>query len=170
MKSWATIMQIKIYWIEEYSKGCIGFMARPRGGDWLDDEIASLKELSVDVLVSLLEESEIKELELEKEAEYSKQAGIDFYHFPIADRSTPASTIAAKNLIERLRNLLNQNKRIVIHCRQGIGRSSMIAAAILICEGLSPEDAFAFIERARGCSVPDTEEQRQWVERLRDSF
>ena len=160
-------MQITIYWIEEYSKGSIGLMARPRGGDWLEDEMSSLKDAGVDTLVCLLEESEMKELELEKEEDYSKRIGIDFLHFPIADRSTPASTMAAKNLIERLRNLLNQNKRIVIHCRQGVGRSSMVAAAILIYEGLSPDEAFTIIEHSRGCPVPDTAEQRHWVERLR---
>jgi protein-tyrosine phosphatase len=160
-------MQTTIYWVKEYNQNRIGLMARPRGGDWLEDEISALKQAGVDMLVSLLEESEIKELELENEADYSKQAGIDFIHFPIADRSTPASTMAAKNLIERLRNLLSQKKRIVIHCRQGVGRSSMIAAAILIYEGLSTNDAFSIIERARGCPVPDTPEQRHWVERLR---
>src|SRR5262249_29683352 len=119
---------------------------------------------------SLLEENEIKELELEKAADYSQKAGIEFLHFPIADRSTPASIMAAKNLIERLRNFLSQNKCLVIHCRQVTGRSSMIAKAILIHEGLSTDEAFAIIERARGCPVPDTPEQRQWVERLGDSF
>jgi len=163
-------VQTKIYWIENYKNGRLGLMPRPRGGDWLEDEIASLKEAAVDVLVSLLEANEISELELEKESHYSEKIGIDFIHFPIADRSTPDSTQAAKNLIDRLWNLLQEGKSIVIHCRQGIGRASMIAASIMVQEEYSIDEAFALIETARGCPVPDTPEQREWVRRLNVSL
>jgi protein-tyrosine phosphatase len=51
----------------------------------------------------------------------------------------------------------------VIHCRAGIGRSSMIAACTMICADVSAADALSRIEAARGVRVPDTEEQRDWV-------
>jgi hypothetical protein len=38
----------------------------------------------------------------------------------------------------------------------------MVACA-LICLGVEPRDALAMIERARGLSVPDTDEQRDWI-------
>jgi hypothetical protein len=41
----------------------------------------------------------------------------------------------------------------------------MIVASALIRNGLSVDSAFSAIQEARGCSVPDTPEQRQWVER-----
>src|SRR5262245_52954752 len=123
-------------------------MSRPRGGDCLEDEISSLKEAGVDVLVSLLDASEISELELEKEPDYCEKLGIDFRHFPITDRSTPASIQAAKNFVDGLQNLLRQEKRIVIHCRQGIGRSSLIAASILVKDGHSADEAFSIIVQA----------------------
>src|SRR5215467_12015677 len=68
--------------------------------------------------------------------------------------------------LERSRTeYLRQGKAVGVHCRAGIGRSSMIAACALIRTGLSVELAFRMIEKARGCSVPDTPEQREWVER-----
>jgi len=42
-------------------------MARPRGNEWLEDEILSLKRQDVQVIVSLLERNEVYELGLEKE-------------------------------------------------------------------------------------------------------
>jgi protein-tyrosine phosphatase len=51
----------------------------------------------------------------------------------------------------------------LIHCRAGIGRSSVIAACALICSGMEADRALALIKDARGVSVPDTEEQRDWV-------
>jgi len=41
----------------------------------------------------------------------------------------------------------------------------MIVASALIRIGLSTESAFRPIEESRGCPVPDTREQRQWIER-----
>jgi protein-tyrosine phosphatase len=53
---------------------------------------------------------------------------------------------------------------IVLHCRMGIGRSSLIAASVLTTLGIAPSEAFALITTARGRSIPDTDEQRQWVD------
>jgi protein-tyrosine phosphatase len=54
-------------------------------------------------------------------------------------------------------------KPTAIHCRAGIGRSSVIAATILRLGGMEGEAAFDAIERARGLAVPDTEAQRDWL-------
>ena len=58
-------MRTKIYWLHTFENAAkIGIMARPRGNDWLEDEIIHLKNQNVNVLVSLLERSEIEELNL----------------------------------------------------------------------------------------------------------
>jgi protein-tyrosine phosphatase len=49
------------------------------------------------------------------------------------------------------------------HCRAGIGRSSMLAALVLTSLGWKPDPAFQAISESRGCLVPDTFEQEQWV-------
>ena len=51
---------------------------------------------------------------------------------------------------------------MLIHCRQGIGRSSLLAAAVL--EASSLDEAWRRIAEARGRSVPDTPEQRAWLQ------
>jgi protein-tyrosine phosphatase len=52
---------------------------------------------------------------------------------------------------------------VAIHCRAGIGRSSLVAAAVLVLKGWIAADALAAIATARRLPVPDTELQRQWV-------
>jgi protein-tyrosine phosphatase len=59
---------------------------------------------------------------------------------------------------------------VVIHCRQGVGRSALIAACVLVLRGVSVEKVFDLIENARGCSIPDTEEQRDWVNQFAESL
>jgi len=39
----------------------------------------------------------------------------------------------------------------------------MIAACALICSGIEASDALARIKNARGLTVPDTDEQRDWI-------
>jgi protein-tyrosine phosphatase len=49
-----------------------------------------------------------------------------------------------------------------VHCRAGIGRSGIAAAAVLVSLGHEPRDVFAMVSKARGVSVPDTDEQIEW--------
>lgn len=44
----------------------------------------------------------------------------------------------------------------------------MIAACLLYAFGIEPGDAFALIATARGCAVPDTEQQREWIKSFID--
>jgi len=39
----------------------------------------------------------------------------------------------------------------------------MVAACALICSGIEASDALARIKGARGLTVPDTDEQRDWI-------
>ncbi|MFF9508054.1 hypothetical protein ACF1BU_19885 [Streptomyces sp. NPDC014724] len=61
---------------------------------------------------------------------------------------------------------LCEGAHVVTHCRAGIGRSSLLAAALLILNGVDPETSWHQIERARGLAVPDTAEQREWTMEL----
>ena len=146
--------------------GQLAIVPRPRGGDWLEAEIRAWQEAGIDAIVSLLAPSEEWELGLQREAEVSESEGIHFFAFPIPDRQTPRSAEKMRELTGQLSALLTKGQAIAIHCRQSVGRSALLAAALLVEAGISPDEAFDRIERARGCPVPDTPEQRRWVERL----
>jgi protein-tyrosine phosphatase len=142
----------------------LGIMPRPRGGDWLEEDIRLLKDEGVEVLVSALEPDECAELELSREAAACRRSGIEFVSFPIADRSVPASLEEFREFLAAVGSHLRSNKAVVVHCRAGIGRSSLIAASLLQGYGLSVATAFELLRQARGIPVPDTPEQREWVE------
>lgn len=141
-------------------------MPRPRGGDWLEDEVRSLCLSRVDVVVSLLEKEEISELDVVDEQAFCEANGIHFLSFPIKDRDVPPLNNDTSDFIEKLAELLSQGKTVVIHCRQGIGRSALMAASILVAMGINVDSAFNLIADARECSVPDTQEQHDWVSKF----
>lgn len=163
-------MRAEIFWIEGVGKSRLAVMPRPRGGDWLDDEVRSLRACGVDVLVSLLTTEEVGDLELADEAGCCVTYGIDFVSFPFADRGVPPSATDALVLVRKLAVLLAKGKSVAIHCRQGIGRSSLVAACVLSWLGVMPERAFERVANARGRPVPDTPEQREWVLRFAEKY
>jgi protein-tyrosine phosphatase len=161
-------MKSEVYWIEVKLPGRLGIMARPRAGDWLCNEIAGWASDQIDVVVSLLEPTEIAELELSEEPRWCREQAIDLISFPIADRSVPASMSKAIQLSRFLAEKINQRKTVAVHCRAGIGRSAVIAGCVLVTLGTEPDLALTLISNAR-LNVPDTEEQRSWLQIFRDA-
>ena len=138
-------------------------MAKPRGGEWLEDEIHALLGQGVQTLVSALTTEEMTELDLTREAGLCAAAGIDFRNFPMADRCVPSSLLDVITLASDLEQSLRGEKNVAIHCRYGIGRASLLAACVLTRGGVGVKEAFERIGTARGFSVPDTREQLEWV-------
>lgn len=154
------------FWVETENQLRVAIVPRPRGGDWLEEEIAHIKRDGINVLVSMLPEDEANELGLSSEAALCRAAGVIFKSFAITDRETPASTTAFKSFVEGLQSELRAGRSIAVHCRASIGRSSLLLASLLCAEGFQPEDAFTRLSKARGLQVPDTQEQVRWVERF----
>ncbi len=163
-------MRAEIYPISGIPNGRMAVLPRPRGGDWLAEEIASLRQAGVDCLVALVTQEEINELDLGNEAVLCAANDIAFLSFPIEDRSVPASAKEVHALARKLAALVETGKFLAVHCRQGVGRSALLVACVLVALGEDVDRAFSRISAARGCPVPDTEKQRAWVLRFAQSF
>lgn len=74
-------MKPEIHWIPGPWPGRLGILLRPRGGDWLSDEVRMWRE--------------------------------------------------ATGLAARLDRALTEGQNVAVHCRQGVGRSALIAALVL---------------------------------------
>jgi len=159
-------MKTVLYWIEGPWTGRLAIAPRPRGGDWLEDEVRAWRQSGLDIVVSLLTPEEVAELDLGKEEAWCKTHGIQFCSFPIADRGVPASRKASVKLARKLDLALSEGKSVAVHCRQGIGRSAVLAACLLTASGEDPDTAFQRISVVRGCPVPETLEQREWLRAL----
>lgn len=154
-------MKTEPFWITAQ----LAIIPRPRGNEWLEDEMRALREAGIDTVVSMLEPYEARDVGLEREAEAAEHAGLRFVNFPIPDRSTPPNLENFTTLLANLDAQIAKGRKIGIHCRACIGRASVAAAGLLMRSGISAEKAWRQIAAARGCSVPDTAEQRAWVER-----
>ena len=164
------MFETTIHWVKGIEPIRLGLMARPRGGEWLEDEVVAWRAASVAVAVSLLESHEVRELELREEATLCTKQGIEFRHFPIPDRGTPASGKEVAALVAELRSFLTQGKAVVVHCRAGIGRTGVLAGCLLHSLHVPFSDIFHVLSRSRGIAMPDTSAQAEWVEKYTATF
>lgn len=158
-------MACTIYTVQIEGKTKLGYMARPRGGDWLEDDLRSISQQRFEIVVSLLEDEEAEELALTEEAGLCSRYGLQFVHIPIRDRGVPEFDKATMRALSSLRELWRSEQSVVTHCRMGYGRAPMIAACIMISEECGSDAAFEKLSAARGISVPEMEEQRAWVQK-----
>jgi len=156
-------MRSSAFWIPGPWRGRLAIVSRPRGGDWLDSETRAWREAGFDMIVSLLEPREEIELRLDHEATSAIGSDLEFRSFPIPDGGIPRSHEAVAELVGRLVIALQAGTSIGVHCRQGIGRSAMIAAATLIASGEGAREAVETVSIARGLPVPETDAQQHWV-------
>jgi protein-tyrosine phosphatase len=159
-------MTPELFWIPGAWRGRLAIAARPRGGDWLEDEAAGWRRAGLEVVVSLLEEEEAAQLELTSEGPAANSEGLHFVSFPIPDRGVPASLPGALSLLRTIGDALEEGKSVAVHCRQGIGRSGLVAAGMLVTSGMEVNRALAVVSAARGQTVPETEAQLRWIQRL----
>jgi hypothetical protein len=82
-------------------------MPRPRGGEWLAEEILGWYAEGIRTVVSLLERDEAIELGLRDEEALCNSAGVNFISHPIPDRGVPGVRAGFSELVnflgERLR-------------------------------------------------------------------
>ena len=159
------MFEIPIHWVAGVEPHRLGLMARPRGGEDLRAEVQAWRLAKVGVVVSLLEASEVRELELLEQAALCAEHGIAFRSFPIPDRGTPRSPRELVVLIEELHGYLLAGKAVAVHCRAGIGRTGLVAGCLAHRLGVPLPEVFHVLSRSRGLAMPDTAAQVEWVEK-----
>jgi len=156
-------MRADLFWIETPGPGRLAVMAHPYGGEWLEDDLRKLHRDGVDVVVSMLTPDEVDELRLGEERALCAALGMGFESIPVPDMDVPRSPGEVLDLVRRVTRHLGASRGVAVHCRMGMGRSPLLAAAVLVSLGVPAEDALERVSRARGLDVPTLDEQKDWV-------
>jgi protein-tyrosine phosphatase len=153
----------RLYRINGAWPGNLFLSSRPRGGDWLEDEVLGWRRSGIDTVVSLLTGEEEQELDLVEEASEARKHDLAFVSYPIPDRGVPSDSSTLTDLLEGIHQDLQHGKSVLIHCRQGIGRTGLVAASLLVRDGMEPESAIHEVSNVRGVHIPETPEQEHCI-------
>lgn len=147
------------------------------GEDWNRDvrvDLTRMKEVfGMQKLVSMIEPFEYRELGIEDLPDQCAELGIEHHVHSILDGSLPSDVVAFKLDMEILMADLLEGTRLVIHCKGGLGRAALTAACLIIraSDGeVSPEDAIALVQQARGTGALADRKQREFVKRFSAEF
>jgi hypothetical protein len=152
-----------VFWIQGDPHIKLAVVLRPESEGLLEGDLRRYHENGVEIIVSLLEWREAHWLGLSHEGTLAHEVGMEFLSYPIPDVHLPVDPPSFRTFVAGLADRLRAGQRIGVHCRGSIGRATVTAACTLIHLGWKPEAALQAIEAARGCEVPDTQEQYEWI-------
>jgi protein-tyrosine phosphatase len=105
------------------------------------DELDSLKQQGINGIVNLCGEfTDLHEIE--------KSAGFEVFWLPIDDENAP-DMVAMEKGLEWLDEAVYLGKKVLVHCRHGIGRTGTFVTAYLLRRGFSLKKAGKLLKKTR---------------------
>jgi dual specificity MAP kinase phosphatase len=129
------------------------------GGQYNLNGLKKLKLMGITAIVSMREDSIYNEAHFE---------GFKFLHLPTIDNTPPKMDDLIKGT-EFIEAEINNNGKVYIHCRQGLGRGPSMVIAYLLKMGTTFDDAFALVKSVRPFIHP-TPKQIQRLKELEIYF
>lgn len=123
--------------------------------DRIDNDLQAIKNWGAAVIVTLLEIRELAMLGIADLPGKALALNLLWLHLPIKNMSLPDSAFEEswKWAGPRLQELLREGQRVLIHCKEGVGRSGIVAARLLIESGVDPATAMKIVRKARPGSL-----------------
>lgn len=151
--------------LSENVQGCLWLTGLPATDSMLADFMTAMRDAKATQVVVLVEPDELRALApAYNDTLRSDALGVSVTQFAIRDLGVPDDVPAflarAKNIAQALQN----GARITVHCRAGIGRTGMMAQAVLVSLGLPLQDAAQRVADAG--SHCETIEQRAFLQQM----
>jgi ADP-ribosyl-[dinitrogen reductase] hydrolase len=136
-----------------------------RTGHWDRDLAKDLNHISAwgaTMVISLIEEHEFEELQVQALAATTELLGMKWRHLPIRDRYPPGCRFQAlwAEVGAEIVTMLQAGERIFLHCKGGLGRTGTVAACLLVESGVQPEEAIEKVRAARRNTIETT--MQEW--------
>ncbi|XP_023579536.1 cyclin-dependent kinase inhibitor 3 isoform X2 [Octodon degus] len=103
--------------------------------------------------------------------DFYQQSGIVTHHHPFPDGETP-DIASCCQVMEELATCLGNNRKTLIHCYGGLGRSCLVAACLLLylSDTVSPQQAIDTLRDVRGSGAIQTIKQYNYLHEFREKL
>jgi ADP-ribosyl-[dinitrogen reductase] hydrolase len=128
----------------------------------IDFDLMSLCEWGAVAVVCLVEKKELSVMGVPNYFQDIENFGLMFFHFPIKDMSVPEAPFfsAWKLGGKKLKSLISQDSKIVLHCAAGLGRTGMVCASLLKQQGYTPQAAIRKVRAARPGAIENIAQEK----------
>ena len=161
----STTHPIKVDWVSEN----IGITFAPGkkarsvfGSPWHRDlslDLDRLREVhEVDMLVSLIEDKELEKYSISNLVKECANRGIAIHRSPVIDGSIPRPG-QAEAIVSNVLRELSEGKKVVFHCRGGLGRAGTLCACTLKALGMSSFEAIKATRKARPGAIENMSQE-----------
>lgn len=124
-------------------------------GECMIDDLLTIRNWGAVALVTLLDESEFNSLGVKDLPMKAVSLNLLWLHLPIRNLGIPDDKFDEQWTWAgpRLNLILREGQRIVIHCKEGIGRAGLVAVRLMIELGMAPAQAIKAVQKARPGSL-----------------
>ena len=125
-----------------------------------ETDMKSLTDSGVDKIYGLMPTSELEFMS----ATAIINGPIPYRHLPMEDRGVPEgdNSLFSSAIAEASQDMV-EGRRILIHCRGGLGRTGIFAGCVLAICGWHVDDIIKALQNARGVQCPETDAQRTFL-------
>ncbi|XP_072720712.1 cyclin-dependent kinase inhibitor 3 isoform X4 [Ciconia boyciana] len=136
----------------------------------LQKDIEELKNYGTQDIVVLCTRGELFKYRVPNLIDTYQQHGICVHHYPIPDGDAPDIAMCSK-ILEELRSCLESNRKTIIHCYGGLGRSCLTACLLLwLSDALAPQQAIDSLRNLRGSGAIQTIKQYNYLHDFRENL
>jgi len=121
----------------------------------LIDDLLAIRSWGASVVITLLEDTELQDLGVRELGRHVVDLNMVWLQLPVRNMAVPDERFDEKwrVVLPSLCNLLREGQRILIHCREGIGRAGLVAARLLLELGVPAAESLKIVRRARPGSL-----------------
>ncbi|XP_054894592.1 cyclin-dependent kinase inhibitor 3 [Poeciliopsis prolifica] len=137
----------------------------------LQRDVDELKNQGVQNVFVFLSRGELSKYRVPSLLEVYNEHGFTVHHTPLPDGDVPELEQCCQ-ILDQLQVCLEKNRKTVVHCYEGLGRSALIAACLLL--HLSPtmtaDKAIEILKEHRGGGAIQTVKQYNFLHEFKEKY
>lgn len=162
--------RLRVDWMnnELFPKGDIGLTILPGRKDYSRSSGEDLKQLKIegiDTIIPLITDGEFSHYGVSDLLELYDKEGFKVKRLPIMDQMV-SSEDEMYQIIDFIDDELNKDKKVLLHCVGGLGRSGLVAACYLKSKGMDGSAAIQEVRKVRGPRTVESRIQEEFVQNI----
>jgi len=127
-------------------------------GAGIESSITVLKQAGTSMLLTLMFDNDMEKNNITSLPAQCEKNKIAWLQLPIVDDGAPCEIFDRLwfKHIDAIITVLDKQGTITIHCKGGYGRTGLVAGLILLCYGLTAEQAMAKVQAVRSQALKST--------------